>query len=89
MSPRREKEPSIYENKAQYLRNKKRQELETLEADLRRQRAKLMAVEDQMGRDVETMKEKHVKEIDSVEQTHKEMLELVNAEKEKIVGSVS
>jgi hypothetical protein len=41
--PRRD---TIFENKAQYLRNKRKAEIEALESDLRKQKSKLKQVED-------------------------------------------
>lgn len=60
-------EAGIFENKAQYLRNKRKTELEALENDLRKLKFKLKAVEDTMINDAEKMKEKNQKELDSVE----------------------
>lgn len=50
-SPRKEepKRDSIFENKAQYLRSKRKTEIEGLEADLRKQKLRVKAVEDTMA----------------------------------------
>lgn len=41
-----------------------------------------------MAADVERLKEKHQKELESVEQSYKETIDLIGSEKEKILGSL-
>ena len=45
------KKDSIFENKAQYLRNKRKNEIDALETELRKQKSKLRALEETAGPD--------------------------------------
>ena len=82
------KKDSIFENKAQYLRNKRKTEIEGLEAELSKHKQKLRALEETIGPDLERLKERQQKELDQVEQSYKETMDLIGSEKEKILGSL-
>lgn len=63
-SPRKDeykevKRDSIFENKALYLRNKKQQEIQQLEIELKKEKIKIQAYEDQTFVDSEKLKIKH------------------------------
>ena len=79
---------SIHDNKREYLKQKERQDLETLELDLKKEKEKIQKLEDANSQEIEGLKEKEGEELSRVEKGHKETLEMLSKEKDKIMGTL-
>lgn len=79
---------SIHDNKREYLKQKERQDLEALEADLKKEKEKIQKLEEANTKEMDDLKEKESEELTRVENGHKETLEMLNKEKDKIMGSL-
>jgi len=79
---------SIHDNKREYLKEKERKDLESLEAELKRERERLAKLEDQFQRDMDQLKEQHAAELGRVEEGHRQTLDMLKDEKDKVNGTL-
>ena len=59
-----------------------------MENDLQKEKAKLNKVEDQFAKELDSLKEKQGDELTRVENGHRDTLEMLNVEKDKIIGTL-
>ena len=79
---------SIHDNKREYLKEKERKDLKALEIELTREKEKAVRLEDTFGNEIENLKEKQSDELSRVENGHRDTLEMLNKEKDKIMGTL-
>jgi len=79
---------SIHDNKREYLKEKKRRDLEALETELKKDKERLSKLEEQFQNEIDSLKEKQQEELARVEAGHKETLDMLTKEKDKITGTL-
>jgi hypothetical protein len=79
---------SIYDNKEEYLRQKKREEIERLERDLLREKEKQRDQKHDHEAQLREQKEKHREELEKIEGSNGQILSLISEGKDKILGTL-
>ena len=70
------------------MKQKERKDLEALENELKREKEKFIKLDETNRNEMDALKEKQEDELSRVEKGHRETLEMLNKEKDKIMGSL-
>lgn len=79
--------PNILDNKNQYISSKKRQEIEELQEALKKEKQRARQKQDDHKKIMIDLQEKQSEEIKQIEKSHKQQIELITNENDKILSA--